>query len=336
MNTRPTLFPGFRAGLAAGLLVLGVFTASGQDREIPVDPPAPPSPLVATQDLVRGYLQVQEQLHALQMSLESNQQDAQDIAARNVKALGERLNALEQSIGSQRVSELKAMQDSNHLMLLITGIVALLGFGVVVFGFLQWRAMHRLTEVAISLQARQQVGGRMSALIDASEPRLLGVIDRLEKRIRELEHGNRLPLTAGEAIVMENGGGNPENGSPAPIVAPVAAEKSAPGEPTFVRLNKGQSLLSLGQYEAALACFDEVLAAEPSNIEALIKKGTALEKLQKLNEAVACYDRAIETDQTVTIAYLYKGGVFNRLERYNEALECYEKALKTQEKAHAA
>jgi tetratricopeptide (TPR) repeat protein len=176
----------------------------------------------------------------------------------------------------------------------------------------------------------------MAALMDASEPRLLGVIDRLEKRIRELEHTNRLPLAAGETIVTEIGGGQPGNGASSPVVVETTAGKGEAGSAAEVRLNQGQSLLSLGQYEAALACFDEILAGEPANIEALIKKGTALEKLQKLNEAIACYDRAIETDQTVTIAYLYKGGVFNRLERYNEALECYEKALRTQEKAHAA
>jgi len=83
--------------------------------------------------------------------------------------------------------------------------------------------------------------------------------------------------------------------------------------------------------EEALVCFDEALAVEPNNAEALVKKGTALERLRKLNEAIECYDRAIAADNSMTIAYLYKGGLFNRMERFGEALECYEMALKTQE-----
>jgi len=80
-----------------------------------------------------------------------------------------------------------------------------------------------------------------------------------------------------------------------------------------------------------LACFEEVLAVEPNNTEALIKRGQALEKLRRTQEAIESYDRVIAADSSLTVAYLYKGGVFNRLEQFDKALECYEQALHVQD-----
>ena len=109
--------------------------------------------------------------------------------------------------------------------------------------------------------------------------------------------------------------------------------RSWPGRDEHARiaelLSQAHSMLDVDNPEAALACFDEVLALEPDHSEALVKKGAALERLHKLNEAIECYDRAIAVDDTMTIAYLHKGGLCNRLERFKEALECYEKALRT-------
>ena len=45
--------------------------------------------------------------------------------------------------------------------------------------------------------------------------------------------------------------------------------------------------MHLNKIQEAIVCFDEVLAIEPSNAEALVKKGTALERQEKLKEALA-------------------------------------------------
>jgi tetratricopeptide (TPR) repeat protein len=158
-------------------------------------------------------------------------------------------------------------------------------------------------------------------------PDLLLTVERLEKRIRELEEGTSGPHREGRPEKRQAGnanGGSTENGTHVDTNARVT-----------VLLGKGQSLLNVDKPEEALACFDEVLALEAHNPEALVKKGAALERLRKLNEAIECYDHAIQADNTMTIAYLYKGGLFNRMERFNEALECYEQALRTQEKRAA-
>ena len=159
----------------------------------------------------------------------------------------------------------------------------------------------------------------------ASNQRLLGALDHLEKRILELEHTSRPPLGDGAPPSQDK-----------TLLASSSASRAAGPEAEGARritmlLGKGQSLLNLDQAEEALACFDEVLALDANHAEALVKKGAALERLRKLDEAIACYDRAIAADGSLTVAYLYKGGLFNRMDRFNEALECYEQALRTQE-----
>jgi tetratricopeptide (TPR) repeat protein len=162
------------------------------------------------------------------------------------------------------------------------------------------------------------------------------VIDGLEKRIREMEAS----VQAHNALTD----GSPANGDSNPAGEPGSEPNGENALPAVsgkvgtiaLLLNKGQTLLRLDKAEAALSCFDEVLALDPSNTDALIKKGSALERLQRLKEAIDCYDRAIATDNSMTMAYLYKGGVYNRMERYTEALECYEQALRTQEKGRSA
>ena len=271
-----------------------------------------------TQDVLRAYLQVQEQLHNTQLALERNRRDAEDMAARNHRALTDQMSVIEKALGEQRAS--------NYWVLGIGGLLAGLGIlAMLVTTFMQMRTMNRFTKAAFHLPLNQSFalgGGNDPKLLGSSvageaSARLLETIARLEKRIRELENGKFAPPTL--AVVGQNG-----------------AEKNfAEIGRIEILLGKGQSLLSGGQTEEAAAVFDEVLALNPQYTEALIKKGAALEKLSKLDEAIACYDRAIAVDNSVTIAYLYKGGVFNRLERYHEALACYEQALKTQEKAHA-
>lgn len=285
---------------------------------LPSQPSEPPAIAVdapdkvadpASQDLVRAYLQIQEQLHATQLALERNRLQAEDAAARNAT----RFNSLEKNMEEQRAQE-------TRVILSVAGII--IGCGLIVMflvSYLQLRAMNRFAEVALGLPVNQlnqlAAGSSASHLLGngAAEAgtRLTATIERLEKRIRELE-------------------------SATPSLPPAAKNNGGNAGRIESLLANGQSLLARDQAAAADAAFDAALALDPNHVEALIKKGAALEKLSKLDEAIACYDRVIAADSTVTIAYLYKGGVFNRLERYPEALACYEQALKTQEKSRTA
>ena len=293
---------------------------------------------IATKEVLRAYLYLQEQLHMTQQAVERTRQDAEAAAARNAETTAARLQLIQDSLSAQRDREFDAIQDANRMVLIVAGIFASVGFVAMVFtAWLQWRAAGKFTELAAQLPAMRAIGpgwnpsgistGDSHVSIETPHMpnlRLSGAIERLEKRILELEHAATPPL---------------QSGGPADV-QDVDAETSESPSSTAARitllLGKGQSLLNLDKTDEALACFDEILVLDQNNTDALVKKGVALERQRKLNEAIECYDRAIAADDTVAIAYLYKGGICNRLERFSEALECYEHALRAQEKRRAA
>ena len=300
-----------------------------------------------SQETLRSYLQLQEQIHATQLAVERSRTQAAAVAADTAKEFTARLQGIEAALASQRAQELeamqssnKAMQSSNKVMLVVAGLFAALGLLAMVFmAYFQWRTINRLAEISAALPLAHALGsGPLLAALGAGDPhlvtvsppeqsnqRLLGALDRLEKRIHELEHTAQGPSHASVSLGQEpKPPPAPPNGEPAAAVAPEAAQITG-------LLGKGQSHMNLDQAEEALRCFDQILALDPSHPEALVKKGAALERLRKLDEAIACYDRAIAADGSLTVAYLYKGGLFNRMERFSEALECYELALHTQE-----
>ncbi len=293
---------------------------------------------------MRTYLQLQEQLHATQLAVERTRTEAEQTSSQNMEALANRLKTIEESLAARRSKELDAMQSSNHTMLIVAGCFAGMGFvAMLLMGYFQWRTVSRLAELSAMLPPSGEVfngrrplaiglgGGSVVATGQPEHPNLelMETIQRLEKRVRELEvidahaSGNGSNSHAVETTFASEANGETANHKPSP-----AAETSHLDS----LIGKGQSLLNMDKAEEALAMFDEALATAPEDPETLIKKGIALEKLRKLNEAIECYDRAIAADSSMTIAYLHKGGLFNRMERFNEALECYEKALHTQEK----
>ena len=290
-------------------------------------------------EVLRSYLQLQEQIHATQLAIEENRKEMNLAAARNAELMATRLQTIEQALVVQRERDLEALQSFQRVLLTVAGVIATLGFlAMVLMAYSHWRTMNRFAEIATGLP----VGRRLAPLnslatlergdssvvavapVEESSSRLLGAIDRLEKRIQELEHTSQAPVA------------DVETAEDKPLEPAAASGKPVEIESHLgqisVLLGKGQSLLNVDKAEEALACFDQVLALNENHTEALVKKGMALERLRKNTEAIACYDRAIALDSSMTIAYLYKGGLFNRLERFSEAIECYEKALRTQEK----
>ena len=304
--------------------------------------------VIDNQTSLRSNLEVQDQLHELQLENERNRQEAAAAAARNA----ELLNMIEDSLASQRVEGLKALEQANSMMQRSNDVVLMEVRAFAAFGFfalvlaavLHWRMVSHIKAVAANLSSTPVLGlGASEAQllagggVERSTAEFLGAIERLEKRIHDMETSAQ-----GQPHRLENGDANggpkalaesSNGGTTEDSVDSVAASNQT--RTVMVLLSKGQTLLRLDQTESALACFDEALGLDPANTETLLQRGAALERLQRLNEAIECYDRAIAADSSMTMAYLHKGGVFNRLERYNEALECYEQALKTQEKDSA-
>jgi len=321
--------------LLAGFLATSLAAAAATSNEVLRAAESP-----ADTDSLRAYLALQEQVRATQLALEKNRQETEAIAMRSAAAIAEQIKGLTQTMNDQRTREVEAMQGTNRLMLIVVGGFACLGFlAMLMTSWLQMRALNRLTEFSSSLPVRAGLPGMnpagsliSNAAAAQANSQMFGALDRIERRMMELEHVGGAPASS---VGVE--------AAPAPVIA--AAEPAvhhsagatngatAHSDQIPLLLAKGQSLLSLEQAAEAIECFDVILNSDPNNAEALVKKGAALEMLRRDEDALQCYDRAIAADDSLTIAYLQKGGLFNRLERYEEALTCYERALQTQDRA---
>lgn len=333
-----------RCWLAILLLTLATATSARSAEVTIAAPEAVTGPVTNTvseaeQQQLRTYLKLQEQLHSTLLAIEQARQETSQETRTNADALTTRLAQLERSLAEQREQQVQTMHASNRTMLVMAGSIVGLGLLALAFtAMFQSRGMNRLAEIATGFSNDRAllagslptgIGQGERLLIGASSSNgankpLLATIDRLEQRIQELEHTAHptLPLTDvshpnGETYSQRSRNGNGD---------------TPPADHVAVLLGKGQVMLSLGQAEGAIACFDEAVAAVPDHAEAHLKRGMALEKLKRWDEAVDAYDRAIAANGTLTQAYLGKGSVFNRQERYTEALACYEQALRTESK----
>jgi tetratricopeptide (TPR) repeat protein len=309
-------------------------------------PQATEAAVVSNQSTLRSTLEIQEQLHDLQVAYDKSRRQFEAEQAQNAGLLNQRLDAIETALASQHVEGLQEIQHSNDVVLIASGAFACFGFVVLLLSaYLQWQMVNRIKAMAGAVPSSHGLGsGEEAGALGVGDAALLGggvarptaeflgAIERLERRIHDMETTVHPQAALGEGA-SANGGQLELAGVPHGESGPVSPDALQKAKTISVLLGRGQTQLKLDQPEAALASFDEVLALEPGHTDAMLKRGAALERLQRLNEAIECYDRAIATDSTMTMAYLHKGGVFNRLERYSEALECYEQALKSQEKA---
>ena len=352
--------------LAVWILILGVgcqgslMAASGyvEEEEDPSDskpvgnpvtatnpPPATgtnevsPESLIHAEKAWRSFLHIQGQLEHALLAIELNRRESQATSQDNQQMIDEGLQSIEKVLQAQQEREMEALRESNRNMLIVAGAFAGVGFlAMFLTSLFHFRSMNRLASIASGMPLG---GGYNPALVNMDEARLLesssagarpagtrllSAIERLERRVHELEHTSQGSI---DPESLSFGEDTSEDGLE-------SGDTGASENELSMLLGKGQALLSLGKSEEALMCFDLALTQHPDHAETLVKKGSALEKLNRLDEAIDCYNRAIEANQGMTLAYLYKGGLFNRMERYDEALACYEQALKTQQGAAAA
>lgn len=299
---------------------------------------APTAPQVDLQPMVQAMqLMIDQQKLALQ-SMEKARNDSIENARRTAESMGDKVGKLEESLQTQRTHEAETINRMNRLVIGVAAGFA--GTGFVVMVLTAWffmRTMNRVAEINANVQSQLLAlphsqpplvgeGGSMQP----GNQRLLGALEQLEKRIRDLEHTSTAPTTGqvGSGRSENSAGGDePSLGVDTDFVEVDDDDAESIG----ALMARGQTLLSLDDAEQALVCFDAVIKQDAHNAEALLKKGTALERLRRMQEALDAYDAALQEDNSLTMAYLAKGGICNRMERYAEALECYERALRVQQ-----
>lgn len=299
-------------------------------------------------DLLQSYLRVREQLHTAEMAIVNNRLESEAMARAQAAAISEKLDAIRSTLATEheqqqaeaqrsaieRERQKIATEGSNRIILWIAAAFGFTGLlTMLATTLLQWRGIKRMTAVTnrqLTAAAAQPNWTASDHHLPSSESashssqRLISVIDRLERRILELEHTATPPVSVRAAAAPAE-----TPSEPAAIRIPTDASADQVARIAAL-LHTGRSLLSSSKSEEAVACYDEILAIDPNHPEALVKKGSALERLKRDHEAIECYDRAIKADRNMALAYLSKGGVFNRLQRFDEAVECYEKALQVE------
>jgi tetratricopeptide (TPR) repeat protein len=83
-----------------------------------------------------------------------------------------------------------------------------------------------------------------------------------------------------------------------------------------------------GDSALALALYDEILAANPGDINALLRSGKLLSWDRKYDEALARYDRALTREPGNTAVLLERGKVLLWSRRYDEAIASFQRILK--------
>lgn len=87
------------------------------------------------------------------------------------------------------------------------------------------------------------------------------------------------------------------------------------------------TLAAQGSYQEALSCFDRVLALRPHDAKAWAAKGLLLGELGRSEEVVSCFDRALGLQPEDPWMWRSKGAELMGLGRPQEALACFERVL---------
>ncbi len=346
------------------LMLLSVAMACGAGRSPAAEAP-PPVPAAGkteetnSQDMLRAYLQVQEQLHETRLAIERNRVEAEEGAARAAEGLNGRLKAIEQSLASQRNGELQAMQSSNRLMLILAGMFAAIALvAMLLMAFFQWRTVNRLAEIsAAATTGGFAFGpGRALAALGPGEAHavtvppaekssgaeragagLLNAVERLEQRVHELEHTAHPPLNEAK------GDSNPAaNDATAELPvdelkANAGADESkadpakSNGEAESGTSSSANEIMKNGPGKAGAAGNDahttDSASPEAGRITGLLGKGQSLLNVDKAEEALACFEEILTLDARNAEALVKKGTALERLRMLDEAIECYDRAI---------
>src|SRR2546421_112574 len=107
-----------RSSCLTALISLWLFglgaAASGAEKNNPTDATPKTEETNESQQMLRSYLQLQEQLHDTLLTIERTRKDTEAAAKANADAIALRLEGIEQSMGVQQNHEAHLLQNSNR------------------------------------------------------------------------------------------------------------------------------------------------------------------------------------------------------------------------------
>lgn len=102
---------------------------------------------------------------------------------------------------------------------------------------------------------------------------------------------------------------------------------SGGGSSVGAKLSSGIAFLNSKDYNAAKACFENILKNSPKDFEALLNLGSVLLLQKNYDEAIALINKAIAENGNSVDAYLKLGQVCFEKGDFTKALEAFEKAI---------
>src|SRR5262245_12516175 len=157
--------------LACSLILMAVVTAHAATNDL--QPPIPGGETNAT-ELLRSNLQLQEQLHRVQLSIEANREQADAAAIKNAQSVANRLEALEQTLAAERVRDIDAVRSSTRVMWIVACTFGIVGGLAMVLMAYQWRTVSRLAQAGLSSVPAFGPGTNALTPFSNDDRRLLG------------------------------------------------------------------------------------------------------------------------------------------------------------------
>lgn len=181
--------PSLNRLVVAFALVLSALPWDGQGADTNLPPATSPIEETDSQALLRGYLQLQEQLQATQLAIEQNRREAEKAALQTAEAISIALVTFQDNIAAQQARHLAAMQRSNRLALIVAVTFATVGFLVMLMmSYFQWRMSQAVAGVLAALPASLRLGpGPALGSAEESSLRLLAAAAPAGKPGQETE-----------------------------------------------------------------------------------------------------------------------------------------------------
>jgi len=92
-------------------------------------------------------------------------------------------------------------------------------------------------------------------------------------------------------------------------------------------LNRGLTYFEIGEYEQALADYDQAIVLDPEFATAYLNRGVAYTDLGEYGQALIDLDQAIELDPTDALAYNNRGFLYYQLGEVEQAIADYDQAI---------
>ncbi|NJP09887.1 MAG: tetratricopeptide repeat protein [Leptolyngbyaceae cyanobacterium RU_5_1] len=140
------------------------------------------------------------------------------------------------------------------------------------------------------------------------------------------------PPTASGTSTTSPSSPAPQIAATSPPQAPSSEKPSnspppAPASQAAGVLKQARQLQARGQFQSALALYDQALRLNPSSAEAYWGRCYNLNNLRRLKAAMAACDQALALNPNYPDALWSKGYILDKLQRHSESLELYEQAI---------